>query len=48
MLTTTADVWGSAEVGEEDDLASVGKSKSRKPCHRLGAWKDVLRQAEIR
>ena len=26
---------GSAEVGEEDDLASVGKTKSRKPCHRL-------------
>ena len=25
----------SAEVGEEDDLASVGKIKSRKPCHRL-------------
>ena len=26
---------GSAEVGEEDDLAFVGKIKSRKPCHRL-------------
>ena len=26
---------GSAEVGEEDDLASVGKTKSRKPRHRL-------------
>ena len=26
---------GSAEVGEEDDLAYVGKIKSRKPCHRL-------------
>ena len=25
----------SVEVGEEDDLASVGKTKSRKPCHRL-------------
>ena len=26
---------GSAEVGEEDDLASVGKTKSRKPYRRL-------------
>ena len=26
---------GSAEVGEEDNLASVGKIKTRKPCHRL-------------
>ena len=25
----------SAEVGEEDDLISVGRTKSRKPCHRL-------------
>ena len=24
-----------AEVGEEDDLVSVGKNKSRNPCHRL-------------
>ena len=24
---------GSAEVGEEDDLVSIGKTKSRKPCH---------------
>ena len=29
---------GSAEVGEEDQLASVGKIKSRKPCHRLVLW----------
>ena len=26
---------GSTEVGEEDDLVSVGRTKSRKPCHRL-------------
>ena len=26
---------GSADVGEEDDLVSVGKTKSMKPCHRL-------------
>ena len=25
----------SAEVGEKDDFASVGNTKSRKPCHRL-------------
>ena len=24
-----------AEIGKEDDLASVGKIKSSKPCHRL-------------
>ena len=26
---------GSAKVGEEYDLISVGRIKSRKPCHRL-------------
>ena len=26
---------GSAEIGEEDDVVSVGKTKSRTPCHRL-------------
>ena len=25
----------SAEVGEKEDLVSVGRTKSRKPCHRL-------------
>ena len=28
-------IRGFAEVGEEDDFVSVGKTKSRKPCHRL-------------
>ena len=26
---------GYAEVGEEDDLVSIGRTKSSKPCHRL-------------
>ena len=28
-------MWGSAEIGEEDDLASIGNTKLSKPCHRL-------------
>ena len=39
-------MYVSAEVGEEDDFASVGKTKSS--ARSRSAWKDMLRQAEIR
>ena len=49
-------MWGSAEVGKEDDLVAVGRTKSKKPYHRLvrptgvGAQEAEVpgRQAEIR
>ena len=45
---------GSAEVEEEDDFVSVGRTKSievtnrRRRARSRGAWKDMSRQAEIR
>ena len=57
-LHKAASARGIFDVGEKDDLVCFGISKSRKPCYRvawatervrsIGAWKNALKQAEIR